>query len=182
MVREKNPTWKDVKAVLAEKEKPELLKLIADLYSSSVDNRSFIHTRYSIGGKSLEPYRTIISESLYPDVYTNKQIRLSIGKRAISDYLKATKDKIGQLELMVHYLESGNQFTVDFGDIDERFYSSLESMFDRIIAALRKQPSNIQEQYLSRLEDVVVSARCIGWGYHDYISDVFGEYLSDKST
>ena len=182
MVREKKPTWKDVKTVLAEKEKPELLRLISDLYSSRVDNKSFIHTRYSIGGKSLEPYKSIISESLYPDVYTDKPIRLSIGKRAISDYLKATKDRIGQLELMVHYLESGNQFTVDFGDIDEQFYSSLESMFDRIIAALRKQPSNIQEQYFSRLEDVVVSARSISWGYHDYICDVFGEYMSDKST
>ena len=182
MVSKKKPTWKDVKAVLAEKEKSELLKLIADLYSSSVNNKSFIHTRYSIGGKSLEPYRSIISESLYPDVYKNKPIRLSVGKKAVSDYFKATKDKTGQLELMVHYLESGNRFTVDFGDIDEQFYSSLESMFDRILAALRKQPTNIQEQYLSRLEDVVESAGNIGWGYYDYISDVFEEYISDKST
>ena len=60
--------------------------------------------------------------------------------------------------------------------------SSLESMLDRILAALRKQPSNIQEQYFSRLEDVVVSARDIGWGYYDYISDVFEEYMSEQST
>lgn len=176
MAGNKKPTWKDAKSILAEKEKSELLRLIADLYSSSAQNRSFIHSRYSVGGQTLEPYRSIISESLYPDVYKNKPITLSKGKKAISDYHKATKDKAGQLELMVHYLETGNDFTVEFGDIDEKFYSSLESMFEKILAALRMQSSDVQEKYFTRLEDVVSSARNIGWGYYDYISDIFGEY------
>jgi hypothetical protein len=179
MTSHKKPSWKDVKAVLSEKDKAELLKLIADLYSSSSENKAFIQSRYSLGGKSLEPYRTIISESLYPDVYKNRPISLSVGKKAIADYFKATKDKAGQLELMVHYLECGNQFTVDFGDIDEQFYSSLESMFNRVLTALGAQPNNVQEQYLARLESVVSSAKNIGWGYYDYISDIFEEFVAE---
>ena len=178
MANKKKPTWKDVKSILIDKEKPELLKLIADLYSSSAENKSFIHSRYSVCGQTLEPYKSIISDSLYPDVYKNKPIRLSVGKKAIADYFKATKDKVGQLELMVQYLEAGNQFTVDFGDIDEQFYSSLESMFKRILTELKKQSADVQDKYFSRLEDVVFSARNIGWGYYDYISDIFGEYES----
>ena len=170
------PTWKDVKAILVEREKSELVKLNADLYSTSAENKSFIHARYTVGGKSLEPYRSIISESLYPDVYKNKPIRLSAGRKAISEYFKATKDKAGQLELMVHYLETGNQFTVDFGDIDEKFYSSLESMFEKIVTALSKQPTGAQEKYRSRLADVVDSARNIGWGYYDTIHELLGEF------
>ena len=181
MASNKKPTWKIVKAILIEKEKSELLKLIADLYSSNAENKSFIHSRYSVGGQTLEPYRSIISESLYPDVYKNKPIRLSKGKKAISDYFKATKNKVGQLELMVHYLETGNQFTVEFGDIDEQFYSSLESMFERILTVLRKQSNEVQEKYFSRIEDVVSSARNIGWGYYDCISDLFGEYESETN-
>lgn len=178
----KKPTWKDVKSILVEKENTELLKLIADLYSSSAENKSFIHSRYAVGGKTLEPYRAIITESLYPDVYKNIPIRLSVGKKAISDYFKATKDKAGQLELMVHYLEAGNNFTVDFGDIDEQFYSSLESMFERILAELRKQSTDVQEKYFSRLEGAVSSARNIGWGYYDHISGVFGEYKNETNS
>jgi len=181
MAGNKKPTWKDVKSTLVEKEKSELLRLIADLYSYSTENKSFIHSRFSIGGQALEPYRSKISESLYPDVYKNKPIMLSKGKKAISDYYKATRDKAGQLELMVHYLETGNNFTVEFGDIDEKFYSSLESMLERILAALRKQSSDVQEKYFTRLEDVVSSARNIGWGYYDYISDIFGEYEIDTN-
>jgi hypothetical protein len=114
-------------------------------------------------------------------VFSNKPVSLSAGKKAISDYFKASKDKTGQLELMVHYLESGNRFTVDLGDIDEKFYSSLESMFERIIAVLRTQPNDVQQRYYSRLENVVSSARNIGWGYYDYISDLLGEFeISDS--
>ncbi len=104
------------------------------------------------------------------------------GYAEVSDYFKATKDKAGQLELMVHYLEAGNNFTVNFGDIDEQFYSSLVSMFERILAELRKQSTDVQEKYFSRLEGVVFSARNIGWGYYDHISDVFGEYENETNS
>jgi hypothetical protein len=176
MASNKKPSWKDLKSVLMKKEKSELLTLISDVYSLSTENRSFLHSRYSIGEQTLEPYRKVISESLYPDVYKDRPIRLSVGRKAISDYFKATKDHLGQLELMVHYLETGNKFTVDFGDIDEKFYSSLESMFERITSSLRNQSKDVQAKYHPRLEKVVVSSQNIGWGYHDYISDIFGEY------
>ena len=83
---------------------------------------------------------------------------------------------------MVHYLETGNQFTVDYGDIDEQFYSSLESMFEKILTTLRKQSEEVQEEYFSRLEQVVSSAKDIGWGYYDFISDIFHEYQMDTNS
>jgi hypothetical protein len=155
MSKTKKTTWRDVKVILSEKDKGELLKLVGDLYSLNKDNKVFIHSRFRIGKEQLEPYKKVISEALYPDIYKNKSIKLSAGRKAISEYRKATKDTIGSIELMVHYLECGNQFTVNFGDIDE---------------------------YFSRLERVVDSASDIGWGYYDYISDLLEEYFPDKST
>lgn len=175
----KKPAWKDVKSILAKIDKSELLKLIADLYSSNSENKLFIHSRYTIDENNLESYKNIISEALYPDVYKNKPLRLSVGKKAIADYFKATKNKAGQLELMVHYLESGNQFTVDYGDVDAAFYSSLESMFNRILVLLREQSSVVQDEYFESLEDIVVAAGNIGWGYSECISEMFAEYECD---
>jgi len=182
MASKKKPTWKEVKAILTQKDNRELVKLISDLYALGVDNKTFIHSRYSVGKSILEPYKGIISESLYPDVYKNKPIRLAVGRKAISDYYKATQDEIGRLELMMHYLEQGNQFTVDYGDIDESFYSSLESMFERILSGIKQQPKNIQDEYISRLENIVESAKDMGWGYYDYISDIFEEVVENTST
>ncbi len=48
-------TWKDVKAILADKPKAEFLKLIGDLYALSDENKIFVHSRYSIGNNPLTP-------------------------------------------------------------------------------------------------------------------------------
>jgi len=175
----KKPKWKDVKSILVKKNKSELLTLVADLYSSNAENKSFINSRYAIGGKTLEPYKNIITESLYPDVCKNKPVRISTGKKAISNYFKATKDKFGKLELMVYFFETGNKFTLDYGDINENFYISLELMFENILSELKRQSADMQNSYHPRLESVISSARNIGWGYYDEISAMFNEYESE---
>lgn len=179
MTSKKKPSWKDIKSILVDKDKTELLKLIADLYAYRSDNKKFIHSRYMPDKQTLESYKDIITDSLYPDFNYNSSISLSAGRKAISDYYKATKDKSGQLELMVHYLETGNSFTVDCGDVDEQFYASLESMFEKILSALRKEAPRALKKYLPRLESVVTSSEDIGWGYHDYIYDIFYEFVED---
>jgi hypothetical protein len=106
----KKPGWSQVKAVLSQQEPKDLLKLVGDLYRLSKDNRAFIESRFLAGEDTLEHYKGIIADALYPDVFKNKPVRLSVGKKAISDYRKATNDTAGTLELMVHYLEQGNEW------------------------------------------------------------------------
>jgi hypothetical protein len=173
----KKPSWSQVKAILVVQEPKELLKLIGDLYRLSKDDRVFIESRFLAGEDALAHYKQVIADALYPDVYKNKPIRLSVGKKAISDYRKATGDDLDVLELMVHYLEQGNDFTAEYGDIDEQFYTSLESMLDRILELLADQNAEVLDQYVPRLEQVVLRASGIGWGYHDYISDRLEEFL-----
>jgi len=175
----KKITWKDIKAEIQFKSESELIKLIGDLYTLSEENKTFIHSRYNIGGN--QPYKEIISEALYPDFNYNQPISLSTGRKAVSDYYKATGDKVGQIELMMHYVETGNQFTLDFGDIDEPFYASLESMFNRILKAIDKQPNKIQIKYLKRLSAVVKSAEGMGWGYYDTLEEALEDYNEQHS-
>jgi len=71
----------------------------------------------------------------------------------------------------VYYVECGNQFTVDYGDIDEGFYESLESMFTQVVKTLQTSDETTVERFLPRLKAVVSQAEGIGWGYYDAISD-----------
>ena len=57
----KKPGWSQVKAVLAEQEPKELLKLIGDLYRLSKDNRVFIESRFLAGEETLEHYKQAIA-------------------------------------------------------------------------------------------------------------------------
>ena len=171
--------WSDAKKVLASKESRELLALIKDLYSLNQQNKTFIQTKYSLIDP-IKPYKEIVEECLYPDVIKKHPLDLPRGKRAISQYRKAVGDPKGILELMVCYVECGNDFTCEFGDIDEKFYYSLETMFEKALQALDKSDKETVEEFLPRLQDVVEKAEGIGWGYYDTISDLLAEYFPSE--
>jgi hypothetical protein len=60
---------------------------------------------------------------------------------------------------------------VDYGDIDEAFYESLEAMFTQVVKTLQKSDAKTVERFLPCLKAVVRQAEGIGWGYYDAISD-----------
>ena len=74
---------------------------------------------------------------------------------------------------MVFFLEQGNAFTVEYGDIDAGFYDALLAMARRAVQAICSLPKKIQEPYRERLAEVVRSSTRIGWGYHDELADIY---------
>jgi hypothetical protein len=128
----------------------------------------------------LKPYKKIIMNSLYPK--WGNDISLSTAKSAISAYKQTTENGIGVLELMMFYIETGNKCTVDFGDIDEQFYSSIEGMFEKVVNKIKKSDQNTIDQYLPRLKAVVNSANGIGWGYYDFISECLEATFPSKKN
>jgi len=159
----------------------QLLKLVADLYKFSNENKTFLHTRYSEDGDKLGPYKKIIDENMYPDVFRNKPIQVAKAKKAISSYSKAAGDDIGQAELMVYFVECGNSFTLDLGDIDEAFYDAMNSMYKRAIDKVLSLPAKQQREFKRRLKEIMTSSSGIGWGYHDTLADdYFRAFPEDK--
>ena len=150
---------------------PELLQLIKDLYDLRSEVKDFLHALLLTSEQTLVPYKHTIQQSLSPDVIHGETLALSHGRKAISDYQKATKDPIDTLDLMTYYVECGTQFTVDYGDIDEAFYASLESMFTQVVTRLQHSDQDTIDRFLPRLTGVVRQARGIGWGYYDAIAD-----------
>jgi len=175
----KKTTWTNIKSILAKKDTPELLMLIKDLYALNKNNKTFIEARYLGGEETLDPYKKRIDEALYPDVTKDKPISLSAGRKAISDYKKATKDTDGTIELMVLYVSTGTQFTLDYGDMYDEFYDSLISMFHSTLKLLVKTDNTTQDKFVPELADIVDSVRGIGWGYHDNLSSLLNDYFPD---
>jgi len=180
MKKSKNKiSWLEAKNILSKKDNRELLKLIADLYSLSDKNRTFIQARYSLIDP-LKPYKEIISRSLYPDPMENESLKLGVGRKAISEYKKAVGDPSGVLELSIHYIECGHNFTLAYGDIDEQFYDSLESMFDKVLKLVKQFDLEIIDKYFPRLLSLANEVSGIGWGHYDYLITELEEAFPDK--
>ena len=102
--------------------------------------------------RSDPPYKKTIDECMHPDIYSDKPIQIAKAKKAISSYSKAVGDPLGVTELMVFFVECGNKFTVNFGDINEGFYNSLNGMYRRAIQKVLSHPEEQQSVFRDRLE------------------------------
>ena len=177
--------WSAVRQQLATWEKPALLALLKDLYEATAENRDFIHARCQSGesgGEVLEKYRGKVVEQFFPARGFGK-LKLGEARKAIRHYRKATGNLPGTAELLMTYVENGTRFTCKYGDIDERFYSSVESALDELAALLRGEARGMYPQFRDRLARVEQMTDGIGWGFHDFVGDVVGqleEELGDR--
>lgn len=169
--------WSAVRQQLASWDKPELLALVKDLYEAAGTNRDFIQARCQAGeggGESLERYRGKIVEQFFPARGFGK-LGLGEARKAIRDYSKATGNIPGTAELLLTYVENGTQFTHEFGDIDERFYNSMESVLEELAALLRGKARGMYPQFRDRLASLEQMTDGIGWGFHDFVKDIVGQ-------
>jgi hypothetical protein len=175
--------WSAARQHLTTWDKPALLALVKDLYDVAAGNRDFIHARCQagdVGGEMLEKYREKITGQFFSHkAHGMGDLKLGEARKAIRDYKKATGSVLGTAELLLTYVESGVRFTHDYGDIDERFYSSVESALDELVDLLRGDARELYPQFSERLARAEKMTSGIGWGFHDFIADVVGQ-LEDE--
>jgi len=169
--------WSAARQQLATWNKAALLALVKDLYEAAAANRDFIHARCQAddsGGDALEKYRRKIVEQFFPQRGFGK-LKLAEARKAIRDYRKATGNLAGTVELLMTYVENGAQFTREYGDIDERFYTSVESALEELAALLQGEARELYPQFRDRLAAVEQMTSGIGWGFHDYVAEVVAQ-------
>ena len=156
-----------------------MLDLIGNLYRLSANNKEFIHTRFSLGEDPLESYRRIIQDAIHPYLEDNEPLDIGLAEDAIERYSKAIDDVKGETELMVFFVECGNNFTLSYGDIDDDFYDSVLLMYEKAIQNVTELSPKEQKIFKERLYEIMESASGIGWGYYDGLHALYYETFPD---
>lgn len=177
--------WKAVSRLLRNLDDKEWLGLLQELYHASSDNVEIIETYFQRTGKPLlDKYRSLILYE-FDDRHIQRDYSehpvMSYCKKLIRDYRKGTDDLAGTVELMLTFQECGAKFTMDYGDIDSRFYDSLTSGIDDLAKILMGEGKYLfpvcQERLLKLLQ--LIYQQC-GYGYSDWmqetIEEVFGTF------
>lgn len=172
-------TWTQVKKRIENFSQLALLDLIHQLYQASDNNKAFFTARFqpeaTLGSKELEALKKRIHRLMCPGIHSaNGYPQLREARKIITEY-KKTKDKLGTLDLILAYVEAGNEFTCLYGDIDGPFYDSLCSMLDSFAKLFQESSDEYRPYFLERIQHLVLSSSDIGWGYGDYVHDVAKE-------
>lgn len=177
MVKQKDATWSDVKAGLAQFDRAGLLGLVKDLYSLRPENRAFVAARLHIGSDPLMPFKMVISRWTFPDLTKGQEVSVSKAKKAIADYRKAIGQPEGMAELSTFYCEEAARMVRNFGLEDEAYYSALVRMYGQALSQAATLQPDVGDNMLRRLDAVRGSLCGIGWGVSDAVNEIWHDRI-----
>ncbi|MDP4225421.1 MAG: DUF6155 family protein [Bacteroidota bacterium] len=163
---------RELKKALESFDKKKLIDLISDLYDNNKSVKEYLDYYVNPNEKeTLEIYKIKVREAFYPK--RGFGFKIAIGKKAISDFRKLKPSAESLIDLLMNYVESGVEFTNDYGDINEGFYSSIESVYHDAMKLIDK--NEFHDKYKIRAHEILKETENIGWGFHDTLSDFYYE-------
>ena len=118
-------------------------------------------------------YRNEIQNEFFP-LRGQPKMRLSVARKAVLEANKLGLPPEKMADLMLFYVETGVQFTCTYGDIDEPFYNSMESMFAKALKFITAEA--LLPNFRLRAETIVDRTRNTGWGFHDTLGYIFYQF------
>jgi hypothetical protein len=161
---------KEIKNKLKDLNKEALVELIIGFYQKNKSLKDQMDYYFDPKeNEILQLYKSKVLEAFYPK--RGDMFHLKIGKQAISDFKKLNPSLESQIDLMIYYVECGVKLTNEFGDIDEKFYSSLEGVYRDALKLIDN--SDLHDKFNDRAFGIVEDTKDIGWGFHDYLGDLY---------
>lgn len=175
----KSITLTDLKSYLSGKTEKQLAGEITELFKQFPTVRDYYTSKLSASGSAdiLEKYKDIIRNEFFPTSGFGKA-KLSVARKAVNDFKKMATSKHQVADIMLFYVEQGSRFTNEYGDIDERFYTSMESMYESALQFIAN--NSMQSDFQERCALIVENATD-GWGFYDSLSALYDELLGNDS-
>jgi len=176
---QKNITLTALKQHLKSVSKEDLVDDIAELYKKIAGVKDFYQLKLSSPEETqvISKYKQTIENQFFPKRGYGKA-KLSVAKKAISDYKKVSVSPLGMIDLMLFYVEQGVKFTNSYGDINEGFYNSMEGMYEKTIELILKYEQ--ESIFEDRCEKIVDDASGIGWGFSDALLDMYNAAFCEE--
>ncbi len=155
----------------------ELVKIISGFYKTnkSVEaslNLMFLGEEY--GNTLLEEYKKRLYKIFNPSNIVRTGFSLERAQLVLSDFADVCGDNRWYGDLALYFAECATDFTMCYGDIDEKFYDALgDAYHDAVVAASKDE--ELYKLWEDRLEYVYHEFSGFGWGMDEFITE---EYYS----
>jgi phenylalanyl-tRNA synthetase alpha subunit len=164
----------NIKSLIKDLEKEELIEVIVELSKVSKQNDQFI--RMFIQGSNKENVESSITDAkkkietvFFDNGNLREQVNLSLARSFISEYSKLLKDfPYAIIEIKLYYVELGIAVINKVDEAESSFYNSIASMFRDVCNSILKN-STYYSLFSERFIEINESTRNIGYGFHDFI-------------
>jgi hypothetical protein len=163
---------RDLKKELSDFDKTKLIGLISELYDKNKSVKEYLDYYLKPDEKAiLDVYKAKVKEAFYPK--RGVKYNLALGKKIITDFRKLSPSPDSLIDLMLYYVECGVEFTNEYGDINENFYSSLVRAYRDAMELI--EIHSLHDSFKDKALTILSDTANIGWGFHDTIGDFYFE-------
>lgn len=161
-----------LKEYLKNRSQTELIDDITEMFRKFQSVKDYYHIQiYPEDEKEIATKcKKVISDEFFPSRGLG-QARLSVAKKAISEYKKLCNSDVGLIDVMLFYVEQGVKFTSTYGDIDESFYISMEGMYEQALGAIINP--ELKDIFQERCRKIKLDASGLGWGFEDALCEAY---------
>lgn len=167
-----------LKKYFLEKTKEQLVEELQFLVKRFPQVKEYYHYQLSPEKQDriLDEYKRRIKREFFPERGFGGG-RPSVGKAPILQLIKISSSPERLIDLMLYYVEQGVKYTLAYGDIDEPFYESVESVYEDSLDLIKE--NNLYDQFRARCKKVMTDTNGMGWGFGDYIEELFEKYYKE---
>jgi Family of unknown function (DUF6155) len=171
-----NVNINDFKQYLKSRSQEELIADIAELFRKFPAVREYYQIKLHPQEEEeiVAKYKQIIANEFFPVKGLGKA-RLSVAKQAIIDYQKLSQKEASLIDIMLFYVEQGVKFTNTYGDIDEQFYLSLEGIYEKAIAIIKK--TGLKDIFKPRCQAIIDNSSGIEGSFNQNLRNTYQNIL-----
>ena len=169
----KKITQSELKKKLQAMEQKDLLDLTLRIYKNVPEAANYVNIEFG-NEEYLDELVEKVKKKIDRVFEPRGRLTLSKAKSEITAFKRICRDIQYVIELQLYYVECGVDFTNTFGDIDDAFYGSIESVYKNIIDTLNSTgDKELYERFEYRLKKILENTGGIGWGFHENLTDIF---------
>jgi hypothetical protein len=125
----------------------------------------------------LEKYKKIIKNEFFPARGFGRAIASEV-RKAINDFKKIAKSPNNVVELLFFHVSTGVDYTNEYGDINDSFYTSLENSFEQALKYSVQHGIAIEvKEKAKMLRD---KCKGFGWGFSDCVIGFYNSFYHDR--
>ena len=171
-------TKKDFTKFINTLSKEELAIELEKLYSKFKNVKEYYSMELTEDTSAiLSKYKEALKREYFPNTkFGIGEARASVARKIISEFTKIKVFDVDLIELMLYRVELCVEFTKEFGDINEQFYTSTENAFEAVAKLIVK--SNLEDTFKLRCKFLVDATADFGWGFADAMEHIYYQYFN----
>ena len=151
----------------------ELEKLIIDIYKNNKQANLYLENLFNDQDNGFDILRSYQNKVMKELDFSKSTINIKKASDYVKEYCQITNNKEYQATIYLTYVYYAAQSANIFGDMNQRYYHQMITMFDKFAAIANQCDISYVKNHQKYLSNIIDYVRDLGWGVEEEMMDIY---------